>query len=73
MAAHIYVDGEDIVELGEIELTGLRRKFGMVFQYAALFDSLNVMENIAFPLLERYKLPRDEVNARCASCWKSRI
>ena len=33
----------------------LRRKFGMVFQYAALFDSMNVVENIAFPLLERYQ------------------
>jgi phospholipid/cholesterol/gamma-HCH transport system ATP-binding protein len=42
----------------------VRRKFGMVFQYAALFDSLNVVENIAFPLLERYKLSRDEVMSR---------
>jgi phospholipid/cholesterol/gamma-HCH transport system ATP-binding protein len=33
----------------------------MVFQYAALFDSQNVVENIAFPLLERYRLPRKEV------------
>ena len=36
----------------------------MVFQYAALFDSMTVMENVAFPLLERYKLPLDEVKAR---------
>ena len=36
-------------------MSRLRRKFGMVFQYAALFDSMNVVENIAFPLIERYK------------------
>jgi phospholipid/cholesterol/gamma-HCH transport system ATP-binding protein len=60
----IWVDGEDIVPLGEVEMGRLRRKFGMVFQYAALFDSMNVVENIAFPLLERYSLPRDEVMTR---------
>ena len=36
----------------------------MVFQYAALFDSMNVVENIAFPLLERYRLPKSEVMDR---------
>src|ERR1700756_4967112 len=61
---HIWVDGEDIVPLGDVEMGRLRRKFGMVFQYAALFDSMNVVENIAFPLLERYKLPRAEVMER---------
>jgi phospholipid/cholesterol/gamma-HCH transport system ATP-binding protein len=61
---HIWVDGEDIVPLGDVEMSRLRRKFGMVFQYAALFDSMNVVENIAFPLLERYKLPRAEVMER---------
>ena len=34
----------------DVEMGKLRRKFGMVFQYAALFDSMNVVENIAFPL-----------------------
>jgi phospholipid/cholesterol/gamma-HCH transport system ATP-binding protein len=60
-AGHIWVDGEDIVPLGEQEMGRMRRKFGMVFQYAALFDSMNVVENIAFPLLERYNLPTAEV------------
>ena len=41
--------------LNDAEMGKLRRKFGMVFQYAALFDSMNVVENIAFPLLERYQ------------------
>jgi phospholipid/cholesterol/gamma-HCH transport system ATP-binding protein len=61
---HIYVDGVDIVPMGDVEIGRLRRKFGMVFQYAALFDSMNVVENIAFPLLERYSLPREEVMER---------
>jgi phospholipid/cholesterol/gamma-HCH transport system ATP-binding protein len=60
----ILVDGEDIVGKNEVELGKLRRKFGMVFQYAALFDSMTVVENIAFPLLERYKLPQEEVLER---------
>jgi phospholipid/cholesterol/gamma-HCH transport system ATP-binding protein len=61
---HIWVDGEDIVPLNDLEMGRLRRKFGMVFQYAALFDSMNVVENIAFPLLERYNLPTAEVMDR---------
>src|SRR5204862_6990766 len=48
----------------------LRRKFGMVFQYAALFDSMNVVENIAFPLIERYKLSRDQIMERVRDLLK---
>jgi phospholipid/cholesterol/gamma-HCH transport system ATP-binding protein len=61
---HIYVDGQDIIGLGDVAIAKIQRKFGMVFQYAALFDSLNVVENIAFPLLERYRLPKQEVLER---------
>jgi phospholipid/cholesterol/gamma-HCH transport system ATP-binding protein len=57
----ILVDGQDIVGLGDVAMAKIQRKFGMVFQYAALFDSLNVVENIAFPLVERYRLPRKEI------------
>jgi phospholipid/cholesterol/gamma-HCH transport system ATP-binding protein len=60
----ILVDGQDIVGLSDVAIAKIQRKFGMVFQYAALFDSLNVVENIAFPLLERYRLPKKEVLAR---------
>jgi phospholipid/cholesterol/gamma-HCH transport system ATP-binding protein len=60
----IYVDGQDVVPLSDVELGKVRRKFGMVFQYAALFDSMTVAENIAFPLIERYRLPKDEVMER---------
>ena len=66
----IHVDGENIVGLSELELHRIRRKFGMVFQYAALFDSMTVMENVAFPLLERYKLPVEEVKDRVRELLK---
>jgi phospholipid/cholesterol/gamma-HCH transport system ATP-binding protein len=61
---HIFVDGQDIIGLGDVAIAKVQRKFGMVFQYAALFDSLTVAENIAFPLLERYHLSKNEVLAR---------
>jgi phospholipid/cholesterol/gamma-HCH transport system ATP-binding protein len=63
-SGQIYVDGEDIVNLDDVAIAKVQRKFGMVFQYAALFDSLNVVENIAFPLTERYRLHRSEVMER---------
>jgi phospholipid/cholesterol/gamma-HCH transport system ATP-binding protein len=63
-AGTILVDGENIVGLSEVELSRVRRKFGMVFQYAALFDSMTVMENVAFPLLERYRLTDEEMRDR---------
>jgi phospholipid/cholesterol/gamma-HCH transport system ATP-binding protein len=63
-SGQIWVDGVDVVPFGDQEMGKLRRKYGMVFQYAALFDSMNVVENIAFPLLERYSLPKSEVMDR---------
>jgi phospholipid/cholesterol/gamma-HCH transport system ATP-binding protein len=63
-SGQIYVDGQDIIGLSDVAIAKIQRKFGMVFQYAALFDSLNVVENIAFPLLERYRLPKAEVMER---------
>ena len=63
-SGEIWVDGVDVVPFSDKEMGKLRRKFGMVFQYAALFDSMNVVENIAFPLVERYNLSRDEIMER---------
>jgi len=60
-AGHIYVDGVDLVPLSDFQKNKLRSKFGMVFQYAALFDSMTVYENIAFPLLEHTKKTRREI------------
>jgi phospholipid/cholesterol/gamma-HCH transport system ATP-binding protein len=60
----VLVDGEDIVPLGERELEQVRRKFGMVFQGAALFDSMNVYENVSFPLREHSKLPEEQIRQK---------
>jgi phospholipid/cholesterol/gamma-HCH transport system ATP-binding protein len=60
-SGHIYVDGIDMVGMKEVELNEMRRKFGMVFQYAALLDSLTVFENVAFPLREHTKLRPSEI------------
>jgi phospholipid/cholesterol/gamma-HCH transport system ATP-binding protein len=59
----IEVDGQDIVPLDEVELATVRRKFGMVFQMSALFDSMDVFDNVAFPLREHFsgKLSRAEI------------
>lgn len=47
----ILIDGQDITRMSEAELLMVRAKIGVVFQYAALFDSMNVYENIAFGIL----------------------
>ncbi len=54
-AGHIWIDGVDLVALSDYEVDKMRKKFGLVFQYAALFDSLTVEENVAFPLVEHTK------------------
>jgi phospholipid/cholesterol/gamma-HCH transport system ATP-binding protein len=60
----VIIDGEDIVPFGPEALERVRRKFGMVFQAAALFDSMNVYENVSFPLREHRKdLSEDEMRA----------
>lgn len=63
-SGHIYIDGEDIVPMNEVQLNRVRRKFGMVFQYAALLDSLTVFDNVAFPLREHTKLKAKEIRDR---------
>ena len=57
----VLVDGEDVAKMNDRELNDIRRKFGMLFQEAALFDSMNVGENVAFPLREHSKMTREEV------------
>ncbi len=60
----IYVDGQDIVPLSDRQMNVVRRKYGMVFQYAALLDSLTVFDNVAFPLREHTKLTRKAIRDR---------
>ncbi len=51
----VVVDGVDLAALGSRELNDFRRRFGMLFQNAALFDSLSVLDNVAFPLIESHR------------------
>src|SRR5688572_5687500 len=57
----VIVEEEDITDLPEEELYRVRKKFGMLFQSAALFDSMNVFENIAFPLREHTEMSDDDI------------
>lgn len=66
-SGQIEVDGESIVGIRRSKLNQIREKFGMLFQNAALFDSMNVFENVAFPLQEKTKLSRDEIRSRVLS------
>src|SRR5499433_3194778 len=52
-AGRIIVDGEDITEYSEKELTRVRKNIGMVFQEGALFDSMSVYENVGYRLFEK--------------------
>lgn len=63
-SGRILVEGEDIVPMGERELNRVRQKFGMVYQYAALLDSIDVLDNVAFPLVEHTKLSAAERRER---------
>jgi phospholipid/cholesterol/gamma-HCH transport system ATP-binding protein len=60
-AGHIYVDGQDVVAMDDVEINKARLKFGMSFQYSALFDSLTVEENVAFPLVEHTEKHKEEI------------
>ncbi len=62
-AGTVWVEGEEISSLAEEELYPVRRKFGMLFQSGALFDSMNVYENIAFPLREHTDMDEEEIRS----------
>jgi phospholipid/cholesterol/gamma-HCH transport system ATP-binding protein len=63
-AGSVTVDGEEITGLGRGGLNRVREKFGMLFQNAALFDSLTVFDNVAFPLQEKTRLSEAQIAQR---------
>ncbi|HVR39112.1 MAG TPA: ABC transporter ATP-binding protein [Thermoanaerobaculia bacterium] len=65
---HVFVDGQDLCCMKRIELNQFRRRFGMAFQEGALFDSMSVFENIAFPLRRHTKMTEKEIAARVEEC-----
>jgi phospholipid/cholesterol/gamma-HCH transport system ATP-binding protein len=65
---HVMIDGVDITELSAREANDFRRRFGMAFQEGALFDSMSVFENIAFPLRRHTKMKEAEIRHRVEEC-----
>jgi phospholipid/cholesterol/gamma-HCH transport system ATP-binding protein len=63
----VLIDGENIVPMNERQLLRVRRKFGMVFQGSALFDSMTVAENVAFGLRRHEHLTEAEIAQRVAN------
>jgi phospholipid/cholesterol/gamma-HCH transport system ATP-binding protein len=61
----IWVEGEETVRMGERDLYRVRRKFGVLFQDGALFGSMNIYDNIAFPLREHTRKTEKEVREIC--------
>ena len=60
----VLVDGQDVSKLRTSGLRKLRTKFGVLFQGAALFDSMTVFQNVALPLQERLRLDSNEIQSR---------
>lgn len=69
-SGEIMIDGEDITEKTEDELRDIRIKFSMVFQEGALFDSLSVKENVAFPLREYTGMTEEEIDRKVRELLK---
>jgi len=67
----VFVDGEDTAEFRERDWVEVRKRIGFVFQGAALFDSLNVLDNVAYALHEHRRMTRAETAHRVAECLES--
>ncbi len=67
-SGRVYIDGQDLWALKPRERDTLRRRFGMSFQEGALFDSMSVGENIAFPLKRHTKMTPAAIRERVAEC-----
>jgi phospholipid/cholesterol/gamma-HCH transport system ATP-binding protein len=70
-AGTIVIDGVDVTSLGATGLDAVREKFGMLFQAGALFDSMPIFDNVAFPLVEKTKLTRAEIADRVHETLKA--
>ncbi len=64
----VLVDGQDVHRLDRKRLQALRARMGYLFQSGALINWLTVGENVALPLIERRRLPRDEIDRRIEHC-----
>ena len=69
-AGEIWIDGQEITRMKPRELNKVRGKFGMLFQEAALFDSMSVGENVAFPMREHTHMREKEITEHVATLLK---
>ncbi len=69
-AGQIWFRGKDLVQLSEQDIVPLRKETGMLFQNGALFDSLSVGENVAFPLREKGGIPEKEIQSEVERALK---
>ena len=60
----MFIDGQDVTTVSYTEALRVRQKLGMVFQSAALFDSMTVFENVAYPLREHVKMREADIEKR---------
>jgi phospholipid/cholesterol/gamma-HCH transport system ATP-binding protein len=70
-SGQVLIDGQDLTKLNDKNLNEVRKRFGILFQDGALFDSMDVWENVAFPLLEHTDLTRAEVDERVREALSS--
>ena len=63
-SGQIWIAGENITALGERDLNRVRKKLGMVYQYAALLDPISVFDNVAFPLVEHTTLSKKQIREK---------
>ena len=67
-SGQVFIDNRDLTRLRSRELNNVRMKFGMLFQGAALFDSLSVWENVAFGMIEHTKYDKGAIMDRVSEC-----
>jgi phospholipid/cholesterol/gamma-HCH transport system ATP-binding protein len=67
----ITIDGTEVTHLRRSALDQVREKLGMLFQAGALFDSMSIFDNVAFPLVEKTQLSEEEIAARVRETLKS--
>ena len=70
-SGQIVIDNVDVTKLRGTAVDAVREKIGMLFQAGALFDSLSVFDNVAFPLVEKTNLPRTEIEQRVLETLRS--
>jgi phospholipid/cholesterol/gamma-HCH transport system ATP-binding protein len=68
---HVFINAVETTRLSEREMIDIRKKMGFAFQYSALFDSLTVGENVAYPLYEHTKMTRAEIRTRVEETLES--